>query len=121
MDLRFTPEQVAFRDEVRTWLGENIPDEPLPSMDTPEGFEAHRRWERTLFDARWSVVNWPEAAILAACHSKARNSGAVPVDWTLRKYVRKPRKAPPGEVLVERAKTVFVEPDPAVEGRLRKE
>ena len=61
MDLRFTPEQVAFRDEVRTWLGENIPDEPLPSMDTPEGFEAHRRWERTLFDARWSVVNWPEA------------------------------------------------------------
>jgi alkylation response protein AidB-like acyl-CoA dehydrogenase len=61
VDLRFTPEQVAFRDEVRTWLGENIPDEPLPSMDTPEGFEAHRRWERTLFDARWSVVNWPEA------------------------------------------------------------
>ena len=61
-----------------------------------------------------------EAAILAAFHSKARNSGAVPVDWTLRKYVRKPRKAPPGEVSVERAKTVFVEPDPAVEGRLRK-
>ncbi|MDG2907969.1 MAG: acyl-CoA dehydrogenase family protein [Acidimicrobiales bacterium] len=61
MDLRFTPEQVAFRDEVRTWLAENIPDEPLPSMDTSEGFEAHREWERVLFDARWSVVNWPEA------------------------------------------------------------
>ena len=61
MDLRFTPEQVAFRDEVRTWLAENIPDEPLPSMDTSEGFEAHRQWERVLFDARWSVVNWPEA------------------------------------------------------------
>ena len=62
-----------------------------------------------------------EAATLAAFHSKARNSSAVPVDWTLRKYVRKPRKAPPGEVLVERAKTIFVEPDPALEGRLRKE
>ena len=61
MDLRFTPEQVAFREEVRTWLAENIPDEPLPSMDTSEGFEAHRQWERVLFDARWSVVNWPEA------------------------------------------------------------
>jgi alkylation response protein AidB-like acyl-CoA dehydrogenase len=61
LDLRFTPEQVAFRDEVRTWLAENIPDEPLPSMDTSEGFEAHRQWERVLFDARWSVVNWPEA------------------------------------------------------------
>ena len=62
-----------------------------------------------------------EAAILAAFHSKARSSGAVPVDWTRRKYVRKPRKAPPGEVLMERAKTVFVEPDAEVEGRLRKE
>ena len=61
MDLRFTPEQVAFREEVRTWLAENIPAEPLPSMDTSEGFEAHRQWERVLFDARWSVVNWPEA------------------------------------------------------------
>ena len=61
MDLRFTPEQVAFREEVRTWLAENIPDEPLPSMDTSEGFEAHRQWERVLFDARWAVVNWPEA------------------------------------------------------------
>ena len=62
-----------------------------------------------------------EAATLAAFHSKARSSGAVPVDWTRRKYVRKPRKAPPGEVLVERAKTVFAEPDAAVEGRLRGE
>ena len=62
-----------------------------------------------------------EAASLAAFHSKARSSGAAPVDWTRRKYVRKPRKAPPGEVLVERAKTVFAEPDAAVEGRLREE
>ena len=62
-----------------------------------------------------------EAAVLAAFHSKARSSGAVPVDWTRRKYVRKPRKAPPGEVLVERARTVFVEPNAAVEGRLREE
>ena len=61
MDLRFTADQRGFRDEVRTWLAENIPAEPLPPMDTPEGFEAHRGWERILFDAGWSVVNWPEA------------------------------------------------------------
>ncbi|MBQ91085.1 MAG: acyl-CoA dehydrogenase [Acidimicrobiaceae bacterium] len=61
MDLRFTADQRDFRDEVRTWLAENIPAEPLPPMDTPEGFEAHRGWERILFDAGWSVVNWPEA------------------------------------------------------------
>ena len=60
-----------------------------------------------------------EAAVLAALASKARSSGTVPVDWTRRKYVRKPRKSPPGQVLVERVKTLFVEPDPAVEERLR--
>lgn len=61
-----------------------------------------------------------EAATLAALHSKARTSGSVPVDWTRRKYVRKPRKAPPGQVLVERAKTLFVAPDPGMEERLRR-
>jgi predicted ribosome quality control (RQC) complex YloA/Tae2 family protein len=62
-----------------------------------------------------------EAAILAAVRSRARTSGTVPVDWTRRKYVRKPRKAPPGAVIPERVSTVFVEPDPGIEGRLRRE
>jgi predicted ribosome quality control (RQC) complex YloA/Tae2 family protein len=52
-----------------------------------------------------------EAAGLAALHSRARHAGLVPVDWTRRKYVRKPRKAPPGRVLPERVQTLFVEPD----------
>ena len=59
-----------------------------------------------------------EAAILAALNSKARSSATVPVDWTRRKYVRKPRKAPPGAVLPDRVATVFVEPDPALPERL---
>ena len=61
MDLRFSPSQEAFRDEVRGWLADNLPAEPLPPMDTPEGFERHRQWERELHEARWSVVSWPEA------------------------------------------------------------
>ncbi len=60
-----------------------------------------------------------EAAVLAALHSKARTSGSVPVDWTRRKYVRKPRKAAPGAVVPERVSTLFVEPDPGLEARLR--
>jgi predicted ribosome quality control (RQC) complex YloA/Tae2 family protein len=52
-----------------------------------------------------------EAATLAALHSKARTSSSVPVDWTFRKYVRKPRKAPPGRVVAERVETLFVTPD----------
>jgi predicted ribosome quality control (RQC) complex YloA/Tae2 family protein len=73
---------------------------------------------------RWSDEAAPpardleEAAVLAALHSKARSSGTVAVDWTRRKYVRKPRGAPPGRVMVSRAKTLFVEPDAAVEERL---
>lgn len=59
-----------------------------------------------------------EAAILAALYSKARTSSSVPVDWTRRKHVRKPRKAPRGMVSIDRVGTVFVEPDPAVEERL---
>ena len=60
MDLSFTPAQEAFRADARAWLSANVPREPLPSFDTAEGFEAHREWERTLADAGWAVVNWPE-------------------------------------------------------------
>ncbi|WP_027502844.1 acyl-CoA dehydrogenase family protein [Rhodococcus sp. UNC363MFTsu5.1] len=59
MDLEFDDATVAFRDEVRAFLKANVPAEPLPHMDTAEGFEAHRQWERTLADARLSVVSWP--------------------------------------------------------------
>ncbi|EME23933.1 acyl-CoA dehydrogenase family protein [Rhodococcus triatomae] len=59
MDLEFDDATVAFRDEVRAFLKENVPAEPLPHMDTAEGFEAHRQWERTLAEARLSVVSWP--------------------------------------------------------------
>ena len=61
MDLELSGSEVAFRDEARAWLAANVPAEPLPSMDTAEGFVAHQEWERRLADARWSVVSWPEA------------------------------------------------------------
>jgi hypothetical protein len=76
---------------------------------------------------RWTSPDAPpardleEAAVLAALYSKARTSGTVAVDWTRRKHVRKPRGAPPGRVGLLHAKTVFVEPDPAVEERMREE
>jgi len=60
MDLDLSASELAFRDEARAWLAANVPAERLPSLDTPEGFEAHREWERTLSDARWSVVSWPK-------------------------------------------------------------
>lgn len=49
------------------------------------------------------------AAQLAACHSKARGEKNVPVDYTAKKHVWRPRKAAPGQVLYTQAKTLFVE------------
>ena len=61
MNLRYTPDQVAFRAEVRAWMAANVPEGPLPSYDlTREGFEAHRDWERKLNAGRWGMVTWPE-------------------------------------------------------------
>jgi len=61
VDLTWTDEETAFRAECRAWLEANVPDRPLPSGDTAEGFALHVEWEKRLHDARWSVVSWPEA------------------------------------------------------------
>jgi alkylation response protein AidB-like acyl-CoA dehydrogenase len=61
VDLTWTPEEQAFREEARAWLAAHVPAEPLPSGDTRAGFARHLEWERRLFDARWAVVSWPEA------------------------------------------------------------
>src|SRR5689334_9143767 len=49
----------AFRAEVREGLAAHVPDPPLPSLDTAEGFERHRAWERELAAAGLAVVSWP--------------------------------------------------------------
>ncbi|MGD3110714.1 acyl-CoA dehydrogenase family protein [Streptomyces sp. YGL11-2] len=61
MDLDFTAAEDAFRAAARAWLTANVPATPLPSLETREGFAAHRDWERRLAADRWSVVSWPEA------------------------------------------------------------
>lgn len=50
------------------------------------------------------------AASIAAYHSKARGSALVPVIVAERKFVRKPRRAEPGMVIVDRHRVVLVEP-----------
>ncbi|WP_069165405.1 acyl-CoA dehydrogenase family protein [Nocardia altamirensis] len=60
MDLDFDTATQEFQAEVREFLAANKPEQPLPSMDTKAGFEAHRAWERTLADAGLSVVAWPQ-------------------------------------------------------------
>ncbi len=50
------------------------------------------------------------AAQLAAYHSRARDGGKVPVDFTLIKYVSKPQGAKPGMVIYKNQRTLFVKP-----------
>jgi alkylation response protein AidB-like acyl-CoA dehydrogenase len=58
MDLTLTPEEEAFRDEVRAWLGENNPG---PEPDGEEAkFVFRRDWQRRLHDAGWAGISWPK-------------------------------------------------------------
>jgi|GEM_PF-1448102 len=52
------------------------------------------------------------AAGVAAFFSEAKHSSVVPVACTAVKYVRKPRKAPPGRVTLLREETIMATPSP---------
>ena len=47
-------------------------------------------------------------AKIAAKNSEAKHSSMVPVDWTFKRYVRKPKGSPPGFVLYVKEKTIDV-------------
>lgn len=61
VDLTFTPEQLAFRDELRAWLAEHGPAGSL--AEEPDGedesWEWRREWQRTLAAGGWAGVHWP--------------------------------------------------------------
>jgi predicted ribosome quality control (RQC) complex YloA/Tae2 family protein len=115
--------------EVRVGRGSRANDELTFRHSRPNDVWLHARdvagahvilrWDRA--DENPPASALVEAAVLAALFSRARTSGTVAVDWTRRKHVRKPRKAAPGLVIPERVKTVFVEPDAALEESLRAE
>lgn len=61
MHLEYTPEQDAFRAEVRAWMEAYVPKEPLVTLECREGYDQHVEWERTLASGNWGMVTWPEA------------------------------------------------------------
>lgn len=52
-----------------------------------------------------------EAGMLAAWHSKAKNSENVPVDYVEFKYLKKPKKSKPGMVIFTNQNTMYVIPN----------
>ena len=66
MDLGFTPEEEAFRAEVRSWLDANLPPDWRQAgkggYREEEDTDLQRRWQRRLHDGGWLKLGWPEEA-----------------------------------------------------------
>ena len=60
MKIEVTPEEVAFRREVREWLTENVPRQAKP-FSGPEVREFDLGWQRKQYDAGWAGISWPKA------------------------------------------------------------
>jgi alkylation response protein AidB-like acyl-CoA dehydrogenase len=60
MELTFTSQQAAFREEVSTWLRENLPAEPPPHGDFAEMVAYDMAWQRRQYDGGWAGISWPK-------------------------------------------------------------
>jgi alkylation response protein AidB-like acyl-CoA dehydrogenase len=65
MDLEFTPEEETFRQEVRSWLEENLPkdydpDEYFSTPDVDKKVEIALAWQKKLYEGGWTGLNWPK-------------------------------------------------------------
>jgi alkylation response protein AidB-like acyl-CoA dehydrogenase len=62
MDLAFTPEETAFRDEVRAFIRDNLPTDIRDRMRL--GHSARKedtvRWQRILNKKGWATHSWPK-------------------------------------------------------------
>ncbi len=54
MDLNYTVEDKAYRQQVRSWLEENIPKK------RPETLDERRAWHRKLYEAGYLGMGWPK-------------------------------------------------------------
>ena len=72
MDFAHTPEDEAFRDELRAWLDVNLPkfladwggdDDQAGGRNAGIARTQDRRkdWQRRLNEGRWAAINWPKS------------------------------------------------------------
>ncbi len=64
MDLEYTAEEEAFRQEVRGWLEENLPadydaDEYFSTPDIEQRVQVALAWQKKLYEGGWAGLNWP--------------------------------------------------------------
>lgn len=61
MDLSFTPEHDAFRQEVRSWIEANYPEDVRKKQQTGQTLtkDDYLAWHRRLAEKGWLVPSWP--------------------------------------------------------------
>ncbi|MCC7414017.1 MAG: acyl-CoA dehydrogenase family protein [Gammaproteobacteria bacterium] len=62
MDITYSAQELAFRDEVRAWIGANLPPDLRERVESYAhlGREDLLRWHRILADKGWVAPHWPE-------------------------------------------------------------
>ncbi len=70
MDFKDTPEEAAFRAEVRAWIDANAPKHLEPELKqagfassglvSEDPVEAGKKWQKKKADAGWACLHWPK-------------------------------------------------------------
>lgn len=62
MDFHDTPDEAAFRKELRTWISDNLPDGWRESAPTSGRMDesVSREWSKRLYDAGYAGLTWPK-------------------------------------------------------------
>jgi len=62
MDLNYTPEELAFRAEVRQWVAENLPEDLSHKVKNSLhlGRDDQQRWQKILGKKGWLGFGWPK-------------------------------------------------------------
>jgi len=62
MDLNYSPEETAFRDEVRAWIGANLPDDVRDKVLNYRELSKDDLlgWHKTLATKGWVAPGWPK-------------------------------------------------------------
>ncbi|WP_448678512.1 acyl-CoA dehydrogenase family protein [Pseudomonas nicosulfuronedens] len=63
MDIHFTPDELAFRDEVRHFLQTKLPQDIATKVRLGKHLNKgdHQRWQHVLAEQGWYATHWPEA------------------------------------------------------------
>ena len=64
MDFTYSPAEEKFRQEVRSWLDANLPEDLREGRDEElalsERWERHRAWHKKLYEGGWVGIWWPK-------------------------------------------------------------